>query len=63
MNSPVGPNQVLMTGEYSFTRLSPDQGRTRTDRLSYWRVLWCLAARGRALFKKSALAANGLIAQ
>ena len=43
MTPPVDPNQVLMTGENSFIRLSPDGGKTITDRLSHWRVLWCPA--------------------
>ena len=55
MTSPVDPNQVLMTGENSFIRLSSDQGKTMTDRLSHWRVLWCPAGVGHALFMKSAL--------
>jgi len=55
MTSPVDPNQVLMTGENSFIRLSPDQGKTMTDRLSHWRVLWCPAGTGHALFMKSEL--------
>jgi len=55
MTSPVDPNQVLMTGENSFIRLSPDQGKTMTHRLSHWRVLWCPAGVGHALFMKSAL--------
>ena len=55
MASPVDPNRVLMTGENSFIRLSPDQGKTMTDRLSHWRVLWCPAGAGHALFMKSEL--------
>ena len=55
MTSPVDSNQVLMTGENSFIRLSPDQGKTMTDRLSHWRVLWCPAGAGHALFIKSEL--------
>lgn len=55
MTSPVDPNRVLMTGENSFIRLSPDQGKTMTDRLSHWRVLWCPAGAGHALFMRSEL--------
>ena len=33
MASPVDPNEVLMTGENSFVRLSPDGGKTMTDPL------------------------------
>ena len=53
--SPVDPNNVLMTGENSFIRFSPDAGKTQTDRASHWRVLWCPAGAGHALFLKSTL--------
>lgn len=52
---PVDPNHVLMTGENSFIRLSPDAGKTQSDRVSHWRVLWCPAGAGHALFVQSAL--------
>ena len=55
MTSPVDPNDVLMTGENSFIRFSPDGGKTQTDRVSHWRVLWCPAGAGHALFMKSTL--------
>jgi len=55
MSSPVDPNNVLMTGENSFIRFSPDGGKTQTDRVSHWRVLWCPAGAGHALFMKSTL--------
>ncbi len=55
MTSPVDPNNVLMTGENSFIRFSPDGGKTQTDRASHWRVLWCPAGAGHALFMKSTL--------
>jgi hypothetical protein len=55
MTPPVDPNTVLMTGENSFIRLSPDQGKTQSDRFSHWRVLWCPAGAGHALFAQSAL--------
>jgi hypothetical protein len=55
MSSPVDPNNVMMTGENSFIRFSPDGGKTQTDRASHWRVLWCPAGAGHALFMKSAL--------
>jgi hypothetical protein len=55
MASPVDPNDVLMTGENSFIRLSPDGGKTQTDRLSHWRVLWCPAGPGHVLFIQSPL--------
>jgi hypothetical protein len=52
---PVDPNAVLMTGENSFIRLSSDGGTTLTDRASHWRVLWCPAGGGHALFLQSTL--------
>jgi len=52
---PVDPNAVLMTGENSFIRLSPDGGKTLSDRASHWRVLWCPAGGGHALFLQSTL--------
>jgi hypothetical protein len=52
---PVDPNSVLMTGENSFIRLSHDGGATQSDRLSHWRVLWCPAGAGHALFVQSEL--------
>lgn len=45
----------MMTGESSFIRLSSDGGKTMTSRLSHWRVLWCPAGAGHALFIKSDL--------
>ena len=53
MTAPVDPNDVLMTGENSFIRLSKDGGKTPSDRVSHWRVLWCPAGAGHALFVQS----------
>src|SRR5262252_8514671 len=55
MPPPVDPNEVLMTGENSFIRLSADGGKTLTDRCSHWRVLWCAGGAGHALFMQSTL--------
>jgi hypothetical protein len=55
---PVDPNEVLMTGENSFIRLSPDGGKTLSDRASHWRVLWCPAGAGHTLFLQSTLTDN-----
>ena len=55
MTPPVDPNEVLMTGENSFIRLSHDGGKTQTDRVSHWRVLWCPSGAGHALFVQSEL--------
>jgi hypothetical protein len=53
MTPPVDPNEVLMTGENSFIRLSHDGGQTMSDRFSHWRVLWCPAGAGHALFAQT----------
>lgn len=55
---PVDPNEVMMTGENSFIRLSADGGRTHTTRVSHWRVLWCPAGAGHAMFMVSPLTEN-----
>jgi len=55
MTSPIDPNAVLMTGENSFIRLSADGGKTQSDRISHWRVLWCPEGAGHALFVQSTL--------
>lgn len=55
MASPVDPNEVLMTGENSFIRLSLDGGATLSTRASHWRVLWCAAGAGHVLFIQSPL--------
>ena len=60
MSSPVDPNDVMMTGENSFIRFSPDGGKTQTDRASHWRVLWCPAGAGHALFLKSSLGGDAV---
>ena len=58
MANPVDPNEVLMTGENSFVRLSHDGGKTLADRASHWRVLWCPAGAGTTLFLQSELTDN-----
>jgi hypothetical protein len=55
MAPPVDPNTVLMTGENSFVRLSRDGGKSLSDRFSHWRVLWCPAGAGHALFMQGEL--------
>ena len=58
MTQIVDPNNPIMTGENSFIRLSRDSGKTQTDRFSHWRVLWCPAGAGHALFAQSELTAG-----
>jgi hypothetical protein len=55
----VDPNDVVMTGENSFVRLSNDGGKTIADRVSHWRVLWSPAGQGHALFIESPLTGKG----
>jgi hypothetical protein len=54
MTSPVDPNQICLTGENSFIRLSPEAGGEQTTRTSHWRVLWSPGGAGHVLFLKSA---------
>jgi hypothetical protein len=49
----VDPNDVVMTGENSFVRLSNDGGKTIPERVSHWRVLWSPAGQGHALYIES----------
>ena len=60
MTNPVDPNAVLMTGENSFVRLSPDGGKTMSDRFSHWRVLWCPDGSGHVLFAQTTLIPDGV---
>ena len=53
MTSPVDPSQIVLTGENSFIRLSPEAGGPQTTRTSHWRVLWSPAGAGHVLFLKS----------
>jgi hypothetical protein len=61
MNEPqmVDPHDVVMTGENSFIRLSNDDGKTMTDRVSHWRVLWSPSGQGHAMFVESPLVEGG----
>jgi hypothetical protein len=53
MTPPVDPNEVLMTGENSFVRLSLDGGKTLSDRFSHWRARRCPAGTGHTLFAET----------
>ena len=55
MTDSIDTHEVLMTGENSFIRLSHDGGTTMSDRTSHWRVLWCPAGCGHALFMQGEL--------
>jgi len=60
MAQPIDPNEVLMTGENSFIRLSLDGGKAMSSRVSHWRVLWCPAGAGHAMFVQSPLIDNSV---
>lgn len=55
----VDPDDVVMTGENSFIRLSNDEGKNLTDRVSHWRVLWSPAGQGHCMFIESPLIEGG----
>ena len=52
-SNPTDPNQVLLTGENSFIRLSQEQGGPQDTRISHWRILHSPAGSGHVLFLKS----------
>ncbi|MGE0059210.1 MAG: hypothetical protein AB7P33_08425 [Dehalococcoidia bacterium] len=52
---PVDPNDVIITGENSFIRLSSDGSSVMSTRTSHWRVLWCPDGSGHTLFIQSEL--------
>ena len=55
----VDPHDVVMTGENSFVRLSGDGGKTMTDRVSHWRLLWSPAGQGHCMLIESPLVGDG----
>ena len=55
MVSPVDPNEIRVTGENSFIRLSHEEGGPLTVRASHWRVLLSPAGPGHVLFLESDL--------
>ena len=54
--NPTDPNQVRLTGENSFIRLSRQGGTLQTTRTSHWRVLLSPGGQGHVLFIKSDVA-------
>lgn len=54
--NPTDPNQVRLTGENSFIRLSRQDGALQTTRTSHWRVLLSPGGPGHVLFMKSDVA-------
>ena len=55
MVTPVDPNEIRLTGENSFIRLSHESGGPLTTRASHWRVLLSPGGPGHALFLQSEL--------
>ena len=51
--NPTDPNQVRLTGENSFIRLTQQDGGPQTTRVSHWRVLYSPGGPGHVLFIKS----------
>ena len=53
--SPFDTNEVMLTGENPFIRLSETDGGDNTTDASFWRVLFCPGGPGHVLFLKSEL--------
>jgi len=49
------PNQVTLTGENPFIRLSETDGATFSTNASFWRIIFCPAGPGHVLYLKSEL--------
>ena len=49
------PNQLILTGENPFIRLSPTDGAPNTTNASFWRIILCPAGPGHVLYIKSEL--------
>jgi hypothetical protein len=47
------PNRVILTGENPFVRLSEHDGDRNTTDASFWRIVFCPAGPGHALYLKS----------
>jgi hypothetical protein len=56
--STVDPNQVILTGENPFFRLSARDGDPNSTDASFWRILFCPAGPGHVLYLKSELTEN-----
>jgi hypothetical protein len=49
------PNQLILTGENPFIRLSETDGGPNTTNASFWRIILCPAGPGHVLYLKSEL--------
>jgi hypothetical protein len=56
--STVDTNQVILTGENPFIRLSARDGDPNSTDASFWRILFCPAGPGHVLYLKSELTEN-----
>ena len=56
--STADPNQVILTGENPFIRLSAQDGDPNSTDASFWRILFCPAGPGHVLYLKSELTEN-----
>jgi hypothetical protein len=55
---PADPNQVILTGENPFIRLSAVDGGPPTTNASFWRIVTCPQGPGHVLYLKSELTEN-----
>ena len=53
--SVLDPNQLILTGENPFIRLSETDGAPNTTNASFWRIILCPAGAGHVLYIKSEL--------
>ena len=58
MATPIDPNEIRLTGENSYVRLSLENAGPLTTRASHWRVLYSPAGPGHVLFLQSELTSN-----
>jgi hypothetical protein len=56
--STADPNQVILTGENPFIRLSGDDGGANTTNASFWRIITCPAGPGHVLYLQSEVTEN-----
>ena len=52
------PNNVILTGENPFIRLSENDGDPNKTDASFWRIIFCPAGMGHVLYLKSELTEN-----
>ena len=62
MATTVDPNEVRLTGENSYIRLGQEEGSDFTTTASHWRVLYSPGGAGHALFLRSELTNDEIVA-